>query len=335
MTEPGFGLAARQAAQLFRRARAYPLSVLVTALLLAASVVGLEWLGEHAFGPRFVLRAVEADRDARTAPRPKRQLREYVMGAVFSNAALRAVMDEHGLYPSLSRNNPQAALESFREDIQVEVYRNYFVEERSAHDAPRSARIAVSYRSEQRELALAVTRELGDLIVKHEQRSRREQAERAAKRAGVEVKRARARYLSHKKKINEIAWFEAETEPERQLARVQLAGLRRTLQSLERDLEVAEQRQAALELGEHLEQQRLGMTFEVVDRAAIPRSAELEPRELVELGLLTFVLGLPLAAMAVGAFSRSVVNAEDLAQLGIPLLGQVPRLRTEKIRRGA
>lgn len=329
MVEPeaGWSQAGKQLAQLYRRARAYPLRVLVTALLFSAAVVGFQVIKEHAFHPRFVMRVVEADRDAQTAPRMKRQLREYVMGAVFSNGALQKLLAKHGLYPSLARKNPQAALESFREDIEVEVYRNYFVEDRSAQGAPRSARIAVSYRSENRDLALAVTRDLGDLVVSHEHAARRGQANNAADRARSELARARARYIAHKRSMHEKVLLPGDSPDEQGLARVQLTGMVRTLEVLERDLEIAEHRSATLDLGKGIEDHELGLLFQTVDRGEIPRSAEREPRDLVLLGALTFIFGLPLAAMAVGAFSRAIVNTEDLRQVPLPLLGEVRGLR--------
>jgi hypothetical protein len=330
-SEPGLRSIARIVARLIRRARANPARVLVTALLLALAVVAIALVTERAFRPRYVMRVVEADRDARTAPRMKRQLREYVMGAVFSNGVLLSLIEKHGLYPGIVRKNPQGALESFREDIEVEVYRNFFVEERSAHDAPRSARIAVSYRSDDRDLALAVTADLGDLIVTHERAARSHQAAEAAVRARRELDRARARYLDQRRRVTEKALL-TESGEARDLARVELTDATRSLEALERDVEIAEERNAAFELGSQLEDQQLGITFETIDRGAIPRSAELEHRDLAVLGALAFVLGLPLAALWVGAFGPTLVDAEDVESLALPLLAVVPSLKNQSRR---
>jgi hypothetical protein len=311
--------------------------VLLTALGLALAVVAIELAKEHAFSPRVVLRALEADRDARTAPRMKRQLREYVMGAVFSNRALSDLMTRHGLYPGLARTNREAALQSFREDIEVEVYRNYFVEERGAGSAPRSARIMVSYRSEHRDLALAVSRDLGELVAVHERAARRQQADAAASRAAQALDRAKARVIGERRKLREAALTSADGEVDadvQRLARVEAANRTRTLESLEHDLELASARSAALELGKNMEAQELGLTFETVERGTIPRSAELELEDLLWLGALTFVFGLPLAALAVSAFSAPIVSRDDLWRLELPLLAEVSGLKL-KARKGA
>ena len=316
--EPGFAAGARQAAWLFRRARHSPLKVVIGAALLALTVLAIQLIKEHTFGPRFVLRAVEADRDARTAPRPKRQLREYVLGAAFSSSALAGLIEKHGLYPGLYRKNPEAAIESFREDIEVEVHRNYFIEDRGPDEGPRSARIAVSFRSPNRELAVAVTRDLGELIVAREQQTRRLQAEHAAEHAELGIESARDRYLDHKRQMRRLS-----LEPTT-LARVKLSGMARSLDALERDVEIAEQRAATYSLGEKLESKELGLMFEVVERGAVPRSAEIEPHELWALFIITFLFGLPLSALAVGAFSRTVHGRNEVEALGLPLLAEVP-----------
>src|SRR5690606_22342653 len=112
---------------------------------------------------------------------PNRRLREHVRHAVFTSERLLAVMRNHGLYASLLRTNPRAALESFQEDIVIDVYRNYFIEERAPSAPPRSARIAVGYRSPLPLQSVAVARDLGKLVAEHEGNHRHAQALRAAR----------------------------------------------------------------------------------------------------------------------------------------------------------
>lgn len=325
--EPGPVRGLSEISQMFRRARVYPLSVLGLALLIGAIVVGIKLVSEHVFAPRYVMRVVEADRDASSLPIMKRQLKEYVMGAVFSNAALERVRAKHGLYPGLARANRQAALESFREDIGVEVYRNYFVEQRYDGDDPRSARIAISYRSEDRALALAVTRDLGELVMLHEQATRKAQSADAAERARIALERTSKRYVEQKRQISERALAPREQQIQ---ARVEQAGLAHALQTLERDAEIAEQRSATLEIGKRMEAENLGLVFETVDRGEIPRSAEIEARDLLLLGTIGFLFGLPLAGMLVGAFSRTIVSIDDLQDLPVPVIGEVRDLRLNR-----
>src|SRR5260370_42577066 len=121
----------------------------------------------------------------------RRDLGESVGRGVSTGEPLLDVMSRHGLYASLARKNSRAALESFREDIDVEVRQNYFIGERAVRAAPRSARLIVSYHNADPEVAVSVTRELGELAVKREQDARKSETSRTADLAKEQVEEAR------------------------------------------------------------------------------------------------------------------------------------------------
>jgi hypothetical protein len=266
--EPSAWASVRQAAELLKAGLGRPLALVLAAAALAALLGGAVFMSKHAYSPRYVLRVVESSRDPTGMPRPRRQLADYVRQGVFTSEPLLAVMHRHNLYPSLARKNPRAALASFREDIDVDIYQNYFVEERSVGSAPRSARLSVSYRNPDPDVASSVTRELGELIVRRERSVRRDQAARAAERAKDEVDTARQALISRR---SAIAVKEDELDrisgsvPESQ---VELVGLLGSLPALELRQDEAERREASLSLGAALERRGLGMAFEVVDDAS-------------------------------------------------------------------
>ena len=293
----------RQAADLFVRGVRRPLLTLLLAFVAACAVAATLALRHHTHAPRLVLRLVEGSGDPSTMPNLKRRLGEYVREGVLTSEPLLAVIRRHGLYPNLARNNPRAALESFRQDIKVDVYQNYFVESREAGGAPRTARVGLSYRTFDREKALAVTRDLGAIIVDHETAVRREKARRAAS----EADRTRDMLqLAVQRRTEEIAKKEQELklaerpEPARQ---IELVGLLGSLAALERDLDTATRRAATYELGAARERAGVGLRFEVADEARLP--SETAARRFIWIAAVaSFVLGLPLSAMAVGAFSQ-------------------------------
>jgi hypothetical protein len=275
------------------------LTSLVTGLVLGALV-----LRERTYAPRFALRVVEARQQTDDVRPLKRQLREYVRQAVFTSAPLLELMRRHGLYPRLAQKNVRAALESFREDIEIEVYQNYFVEERAAGSSPRSARLTVSFRDKDPARALAVTRDLGKLIVEQQRAFRREQvlamassAERARDTL-VDALRQRSAEIVSK----EVA-LERGAAPNPRL-QVELVGLLGSVPALERQVDAADRRAASLGLEATLERHGMGMSFEVVDEGSLPARGG-RARALLVAGLSTFVLGLPLIATAVGAFATS------------------------------
>src|SRR5258708_18670726 len=126
--EPGLGGALRQAAHLLRGGLRRKGLTLAVAFLLASSVAFWAAFATHTYAPRYVLRVVEMDQAPGMSPRPRRDLKDYVREAVWTSEPLLQIIHRHGLYAGLVAHNPRAALESMREDSEVDVYQNYFIE---------------------------------------------------------------------------------------------------------------------------------------------------------------------------------------------------------------
>jgi hypothetical protein len=299
--EPPASTAVRQTVALVRAGLARPVALLVTAVTFATLVVGVSVLRERAYAPAYVLRVVESSGDPGASPSPRRQLRDYVRLAVFTSAPLLDLIRRHHLYPSLAAKNPRAALASFREDIDVDVYQNYFVEQRTASSGPRSARVRVRYHHPDPTVATAVTRDLGNLIVAREKVERRDQAARAEERAKHEVELARraltrrlAEVAAKRQKLNSSPVVDPQDQ-------VELVGLLGSLPELERQQDEAEAREAALSLGAALERRGIGLSFTVIDDATLSSGVQARNARII-LTLASLAFGLPLVTMAVGAF---------------------------------
>lgn len=299
-SEVGVGTAIAQAIELCVRGFRRPWLTLLITALLGAALAGYVVLRHRDYAPHFVLRVVEADRNTASSPALKRQLAEYVRQAVFTSEPLLELMQKHGLYPTLRRNNARAAIDAFKEDISIEVFQNYFVEERRSGSAPRSVRLTVSFHAKDPNLALAVTRDLGALIVQREQARRRDQALADAARAEqardilVQALQRRSAEVLDKKR-------EIETTPTPDpRAQVELVGLLGSLEALERQAESAEKRSAVLGVGAALERRGIGLYFDVVDDGALPGRAAQLRAELLGVSA-SILLAFPLIAMAVGA----------------------------------
>lgn len=308
-SEVSVGRSVQQAFGLLRGGLRRPWLTLLVTVGLACALGGFLALRHRDYAPSFVLRVVEADRKRTTSsPALKRQLAEYVRQAVFTSEPLMALMKKHRLYPTLMRNNSRAALETFKEDIDLDVYQNYFVEERRVGGAPRSARLTVSFHSKDPNLALAVTRDLGALIIEREQTRRRELARDTAARAEQArdmlvqaVQRRSSDVLAKQRALNQATTVDPQSQ-------VELVGLMGSLEALERQASEAERRSAALGLGAAFEKRGLGLYFEVVDDGSLPGRAGRLQAELLGLGSVV-LLTLPLIAMAVGAVSCKRGNA--------------------------
>ena len=319
--EPGALQVLGQLGRLFRRSWRRPFVVVGLTLLVATLAAGGWALKERNYAPRVILRAIEADYQYGANPRPKRRLRDHVRDAVFTNQRLMEVMRKHRLYAAILNTNPQAALASFRDDITVDVYRNYFVEERSPKDPPRSARIGIRYQSSDQKLALDVTRDLALLVADHESRTRRAQVAGLVREATEQLDRAQTDVIAHQRAIAEKVTL-IQTGIDRQ-AVVELASLQRSLPLLERRVADAERTKAARELNASLEAKELGLRFEIVDNGAVRVSSVPDGEDFALLGLFAFVFGLPFVSLLVGAFDTRIRDADDLRRLGVSVLGQI------------
>lgn len=294
-------MAFRQSIELWRAASQRGFLTLLLGLSLGLAVTAAGLFGQREYAPRFVLRVVEADRAPGNLPPRQRQLAEYVRQAIFTSEPLLEVMRRHGLYASLLRRNARSALESFKEDISIEVYQNYFVEQRTAGDLPRTARMTIGFRAKDPKLALAVTRDLGALVVRHELAARRERASVAATSAARArdslvgaLQRRHGELLAKQVEIGNAA----APDPRRQVELVSLLG---SLPAIERQVDVAERRATTSEVGAALERRGIGLYFQVVDDGSLPgRAGRLASAWLA--GGAVFLLGLPLVGLAVGAF---------------------------------
>ena len=322
--EQGWDGARAELKRLFRRARARPWWPLLLALFMTAGVVGVRARKQRSFGARTVLRVTEGDLDAATAPRPARQLRSYVLDVAFSNQRLLELIKRDHLYARELKRDPSFAIEAMRDDLEVEVWRNYFVEQRQADDAGRSARIAIEYRAKDPELAYRVTQELGRLVVEEEEASRVQQAADAVRTAELQVTRAREELVRIRGEIVTKELAARHTPPPQDaILRLAASHLQKSIEPLEQRLRELEALRNALALRAGLEKNQLGLRFEVVDPGRVPRLGISRPRELVMIGLLTLLLCLPLGCIAAGAFDGRIYDAEDVRRLGLSVIGHV------------
>ncbi len=310
--EPGLRDAGREAARLIRRARAQPLRVLSVTLLLTLVVVGRSALRPPVYPAEVVLRVTESLDGTMVGPKPIGRLREHVVDAVFTAPRLVPILREHSIDPKWLDRDENFAVQSFKEDIDVVTYRNFFLEDRYYGDPARSARIVVGYANKDPVLALTVARELADLVIEQESAGRTEQVEVAIVSAGQSSEQARE-------------------DVDRRVEALAAARGRSGVEAkrLEDDLEAAKVRlgstqrfAASLDLSLASEKQRLGVRFDVVDAgvAARPRPAWVS---LLVLGLAAFAGALPVVAIGFGAFDRRIRVPDDVRRLGLRLVGHV------------
>lgn len=317
-------LAARR---VFARARRRPVSVLAFALLATFALIGYRALKTPAYRATLYYRLAEGGlADPTHAPKPPREIRQYIEKVALSRGNLERIMKKYQISERWLTRDREAAIDSFREEIEVEVSRNYFIYPRRPRDPPRSAQVTISVWGGEVEQTQAILRELGDAVRADQvdQRSARLAADRQL--LGERAEQARARTRALQEEIERLGREAARADKRTAVAmkariaalNVEAAGaIGQTLQ-LERRARDAGFTGAA-------EGEQLGLRFELFDEQLVEFAPRLTPSELAVRGAVVLVFLLVAAASFVGAFDDRVYAPEDLVVRGLPPLGALVR----------
>lgn len=307
--------------RLFRRAKRRKLLVASLTVVLVALFGLREYRKQRLYPATVVLSATESDTAEVGNANTNERLQDYVWYAVFTDPVLLAVMEKHNYRPDLLKKNPRLALESFREDLSVEVYKNEFVRERYGGEAPRSARIAISMSMNDPDKALVLTRDLGDLVIERDAQIRRERYEMEQRVRGDAVSFAETELARLQRDWERIIAVYPGASPDRKgELRVEAAGVERTIVAVEARLKDAMNAKRRLELESSSDKMSLALRYERVDWGAAKH--KIDQTFVLVRAIILALLGLfPVVAMGVGAFDRRIYDERDVARMGFKPLG--------------
>ena len=187
--EPGFRETVSEITRLFRRAGRRKLLVALITLAVTGLLVVRSARKVTNYGARVQLlvteNAVEAgsrelERGSRIYTNDK--LRDFIANAAFTDGKVLEVFKKNKYRERDIEENPRIVLASFREDVDIEVLHNHFLEEPTG--SPRTANIAVGIMMPDPDKALDIARSLGDLVVERDGAYRKEAYEAARSIAG-------------------------------------------------------------------------------------------------------------------------------------------------------
>jgi hypothetical protein len=265
--------------------------------------------------------------DPRVAPRPPSRIREYISNVAFSRERLLALMERNDLDAELRQVNPQAAVTSMRQALEVDVVRNYFLLDRRVTSEPRTALVVIRYRDTSPERALAVIHDVGELLTQHERGERLTQLAGAKASAEREAVRARTAVRELRQRDADLVERSARA-PARERGELssRLATTESELTAALRRLQELERRAAALELSRLAELSYLGLSFDRVDERVRAGREPLSLPRAAAVALAGVLLLAPAIAIVLGAFDRRVHRATDVTAAGFPLLGDLSLL---------
>lgn len=260
------------------------------------------------FEATVVLRVTEGTVRVAGAELGAGALRAQVEDLAFTNPNMVGLLRRHVVdFPDVT-TDPVGTVTDLRRDIDVVITDNDFVEERAADDPPRSAGIALSFRSPNPELSLAVVRDLAELVVRSALNQQKQAVEREEEAAAAAVKQAEAQSAPVIDE-HELPALAAQ-DPRAEAARQRLIAT------------VAKATNARL--GQRAGEAQQTLHIDLVDAGRVPRRpTKLERAE-------DFAIVMALAALAcclvAGAFDPRVLGRDDLIIMDLASLGEVPPL---------
>jgi hypothetical protein len=324
-SERGVAFVFDEARRLLRRARPKMRWVLVLSLLCATAYPIRRIKAKRTYDAQMVLRLVEADKELTKEVRPHAELFAYIWGVFLSGPNLKKVIERHHIYADKWERDPQLAVEAMRNDLDVVVWRNYFVEAYSDDDEARSARVSITWHFRDPEVTLAVVRALGEVIVESQTESRREVFALAQQDVDEAADGELDRLVELRQRLAETNAAAARATPARQAALlVQLSELKFEVHAMEKHVEELASTRTRLELTAAWERQRSGIQFEIVEPGVVVPQPLPGP---IATGFTTVAilgLGILLGGLLVGAFESKLRQPEDVRRLGVPVLGAMP-----------
>jgi len=319
----------RELQRLERRAKARPFGFILWALLLAGAVIGMRARKAPLFKARVIMRATEGALNQESSPLPRRELRNYINALAFTRANLLQIINDLGLYPRRKKRGDDWAIKQLRANLYVDVYTNYFANERGYATSQRSARIGVVFRDPDPDRAVRVARRLAELVAESESARRREQTTDAIAEAQRATDRARKALLARQTEVTQAIVDRNEarrTHDEGRAAQLtaELDRLQHQLKAESDRVTRAETALGSLQLRMAAERKQMGLSFEIVDERLPEKRTGKAWVLLTALGVVSFLVLLPLCAIGVAAFDSRVHEAEDVERLGLDVVGHVP-----------
>ena len=328
--EPWFSDEPRLAAvarQVVSRALRRPALVFAISLVTTAAVIATRASKAPSYEATLYFHLVEGDlTDPKNAPRPLRAIREHVYKVVLSRERVERLMHKYDVSTPYLARNRVAAIDEFRDEILVDVSRNYFIFDRRQGDAPRSAQLTISLSGSTPERTRAMLHEIGDAILKEQVAQRSGHLTQARQLVDAQLTAARARMKSLQSTVDRL-WLDAAKADARSAIgiRAEIAALQAGSKGAIEQVLALERRSADVAFSTAAEGQRLGLSFELFDESLATFAPRLTPFQLARLTAFVFAIALLLTVSVIGTFDDRVYTPEDMVAQGLPLFGALPR----------
>ncbi|HEU0029678.1 MAG TPA: hypothetical protein VFQ53_03520 [Kofleriaceae bacterium] len=318
-----------------RRTVVRPIPVLLLAAVLTAGVTYKFWTKKRVYPASVVLAISEGKlSNEKQRPIPYDELQGYVSSVLLPDKKLLEMIERRDLHRLRRKLGPEYALTELRQQLEIEIWKNSFVyyHEYDAN-AQKSARIGITIYDEDPDDAYEIAHDIASIIIETHDENQRKISQALAQEVAMmkETMLKRVADLSTAIAVKQAAYIEAQRDHKPQLA----AALGVDLNALVEDEKRAEATLAQIAaspdaVADRVTAAGLDTTIRVVDERRPPRP---EQSGFV-LAMVIAVIGtgsLLGSAMVLGAFDSRVHDADDVARLGLPVLGHVPGFQGDHV----
>jgi hypothetical protein len=317
-----------------RRTWIRPLPVLALAAAITGGILYKVATKPVSVEAEVVLALAEGTMANRRSSLPVDQLREYVSSVLLSDNKLTELIEKRDLYRLRKKFGPEFAIEELRSAFDIQIWKNSFVYyDEDDGNARRSARIGITVHDADADRAYDLAHDLASIAIRSAAVQRQQlataiSAQVALIRDGVEDKLIK---LADETSLKQAAIDAAAKRDRPDLAgilRIDLAALNRERRRLE--LQLAGIATSNESLASEISAAGLDMSLSIVSE----RRPEHPTRAGFVLAMVAAVVGtgaLVGSALVLGAFDSRVHDTDDVARLGLPVLGQVPRFAGDSV----
>jgi hypothetical protein len=315
------------ARRVFARAARRPTTVISIAMAIAGAAVLWRGMKPPRYEATLFFRLEEGELTHPThEPQPPPDIRQYISSVALSRTHLEPILRKHRWGLAWLDRDPVGAIEAFREDLVIDVSRNYFIWARAPGDPPRSAQVALSLAGGDPDRTRAVLDEIGDAILRAQAAERAERLAQARAIFAAQLAEARAHTRALEDEMEGLV-LEASRDGSRRAfaAEARVAALDAQIKLAIENALALERRVQEVAFSGAAADEQLGLAFQLFDAHLATFAPHLTPSQLAARGAIWFAIALLLTAAVVGAFDGRLHGAGDLVAWGLPVFGALPR----------
>lgn len=311
-----------------RRIAVRPLPVIALALVITAGITYKFATKPVAVEANVVLALSEGVLSTHSATGvPADQLRQYVTTVLLPDAKLLELIERRDLFRLRKKLGPQFALDELRSILGVQIWKNTFLYyDGDAQNAQRSARIGLTVTDSDSDRAFELARDIASIAIQTSAVERQKLADTLSHDVAVLHdtinERLRKLAIEHAQKEAAIELAVARSKP--QVARILGVDLAALAQQERLDeLRLTQIASSRDRLAGEIAAAGLDVSLTIVEEHRPERPA----RSGLVLVMIAAVVGtgaLLGSALVLGAFDARVHDTDDVARLGLPVLGHVP-----------